>query len=80
MHRTSMRRLVRVEWFRLARGCWETCDLQVAIGEGLALVVADDWEESWFIMVDSMSTCWPTELGCLTSWDHTSPPGTAGQT
>ena len=29
----------------------------LSVGEGLALVVADNWEESWFSMVDSMSTC-----------------------
>ena len=54
--------------------------LQVAVGEGLALVVADNWEESWFSVVDFILPCsWPTEWGCPTSWDHTSPPGTAGQ-
>ena len=31
--------------------------VQVAVGEGVALVVADNWEESWFSLVDSMSTC-----------------------
>ena len=76
-----MSSLLRPLWLLLPAGPGEGIVLQVAVGEGLALVVADNWEESWFSMVDSMSTCcWPTELGCLTSRDHTSPPGTAGQT
>ena len=79
--RSHLSSLLRPLWLLLPAGPGEGVVLQVAVGEGLALLVADDWEESWFSMVDSMSTCCrPTELGCLTSWDHTSPPGTAGQT
>ena len=78
--RSHLSSLLRPLWLLLPAGPGEGVVLQVAVGEGLALVVADDWEESWFSMVDSMSTCWPTELGCLSSRGHTSPPGTAGLT
>ena len=80
--RSHLSSLLRPLWLLLPAGPGEgVVLLQVAVGEGLALVVADNWEESWFSLIDFMSPCsWPTELGCPTSWDHTSPPGTAGQT
>ena len=53
--RSHLSSLLRPLWLLLPAGPGEGVVLQVAVGEGLALVVADNWEESWFILVDFMS-------------------------
>ena len=64
--RSHLSSLLRPLWLLLPAGPGEGVVLQVAVGEGLALVVADNWEESWFSLVDFMSPCsWPTELAVL---------------
>ena len=64
--RSHLSSLLRPLWLLLPAGPDEGVVLQVAVGEGLALVVADNWEESWFSLVDFMSPCcWPTELAVL---------------
>ena len=60
--RSHLSSLLRPLWLLLPAGPDEgVVLLQVAVGEGLALVVADNWEESWFIMVDYMSPLFLTQ-------------------
>ena len=60
--RSHLSSLLRPLWLLLPAGPDEgVVLLQVAVGEGLALVVADNWEESWFIMVVFMSPLFLTQ-------------------
>ena len=59
--RSHLSSLLRPLWLLLPAGPGEGVVLQVAVGEGLALVVADNWDESWFILVDFMSSLFLTQ-------------------